>query len=160
MLAFTRCAGRERSVDESPARGRLVRALVALLLASLAAGCAGATYDRPADDSSEQPVKLANDSFFIALFELDRPSHVRIDVATVSGGAVDVWLATGAMCDAFAHGGFEPTRTAFATTNATLEVDLPRGRGCVPIDNTDIAPGLANATGPVEASYRLQVWHR
>lgn len=135
-----------------------MRALLVLAVVLLA-GCASRPA-RVADESTQLTIDLETDSFYVAPFEVAQPSRAVIEVEALEGGPIDAWLAVGTACDDWLRSSFQPIRTAFSTTNATMEADLPKGRACLPIDNTDVAPGTANSGAPAKVRYSIELFRR
>lgn len=133
--------------------------LFALVAVLLLAGCASPP-ERAPDDSSELPISLAADSFYVGQFTLEYDARVRVSVNVTEGGPVDVWIGYGATCSDWLTAAFQPVRTAFSVNETVLETSLPKGEACVPIDNTEYAPGTANSAAPVELVYRVDLFRR
>lgn len=146
----------ERIHPPGPLRPR-VRLLASLLVLLATAGCSAPSYVGEPDESTSYEQRLAPESFFLANLGLSRPSHVRVELRVVEGGAIDAWLAPD--CAGFQDGTLRPLDRALGVTNATLEADLDAG-GCVPLDNASGPPGETAPTGPARVSYAISVWRR
>lgn len=129
-----------------------------LVLALLAAGCARPTELGEPEQASEATQRLEFDSYYQANFDVPTRSHVRITVNVTSGGPIDVWLASGVSCGDWLQPSFQPAATLFGVTNGTLELDVPAGSVCLPLDNADIAPGPTSPQGDVVVQYRIETW--
>lgn len=133
---------------------------VAPVLALLLSGCAARDpYAGEPDQAISDQWTLEPGSFYAPTFDVGRGgAHVRANVTVLSGGPIDVFLASGRACMDPSGDAFAPAARLLSTAEGALEAALPEGRACLVLDNHDAPTGTAPGNATATVAYAIRLW--
>lgn len=134
-----------------------MRALLAVLLSVLVAGCASPRV-APPDASTSGEAPLERESFLLLPIEESAPFRLRATVASESGVPIDAWLLEGDACSPFAQPRYDATAGFLARDSGVVEMRTSAAKACLVLDNAADDWGGAHPSRDVNVTYTLDVW--